>query len=315
MLTRRQIRVKVMQVIYAQHNGNPQDLKEAQMAIKKSCFDMLDLYLLNFTLFKALWEFAKEQNQIQSRDRKSNNPVNPDYAIIENLEPLAFLAQQPALEKLLKAHKINFWELQFNFVKSLFESLTKSDFFITFKLLENPSPKKQLKLLIDLFKEEIAPNETLYLYLEDLNIHWVDDLPFVNTYLLKQLRKIKVNSNSSMEFPSLESRIDDINFGLDLYEKVIINQDELNKEFEGKTPNWDPERIARLDSVLIQIAIAELLFFPEIPPKVTLNEYLEIAKEYSTPRSNSFINGVLDKLVKEYMSNNRMNKKGRGLME
>jgi N utilization substance protein B len=105
-----------------------------------------------------------------------------------------------------------------------------------------------------------------------------------------------------------------IDFGIELFEKAIANEEALQKELDGKTPNWDSERIANLDAILIKLAIAELFYFSNIPPKVTLNEYLEIAKEYSTPKSNLFINGVLDSLVKEYEKTNRMNKQGRGLL-
>jgi N utilization substance protein B len=154
----------------------------------------------------------------------------------------------------------------------------------------------------------------LYQYFEDLNITWIDDLPLVNTYLLKQLKRVNLDEESSIDFPNFNKNKEDIVFGVELFEKVIAKEDELQKELEGKTPNWDSDRIANLDAILIKLAIAELFYFSDIPPKVTLNEYLEIAKEYSTPKSNLFINGVLDSLVKEYEKTNRMNKQGRGLL-
>ena len=143
---------------------------------------------------------------------------------------------------------------------------------------------------------------------------WIDDLPLVNTFLLKQLKRIDLDSQSSLEFPDFNENKEDINFGIELFEKAVANEEVLQKELNGKTPNWDSERIANLDAILIKLAIAELFYFSNIPPKVTLNEYLEIAKEYSTPKSNLFINGVLDSLVKEYEKTNRMNKQGRGLL-
>jgi N utilization substance protein B len=143
---------------------------------------------------------------------------------------------------------------------------------------------------------------------------WIDDLPLVNTFLLKQLKRVDLDSQSSLEFPDFNENKEDIDFGIELFEKAIANEEDLQKELDGKTPNWDSERIANLDSILIKLAIAELFYFSNIPPKVTLNEYLEIAKEYSTPKSNLFINGVLDSLVKEYEKTNRMNKQGRGLL-
>ena len=143
---------------------------------------------------------------------------------------------------------------------------------------------------------------------------WIDDLPLVNTFLLKQLKRLNLNSENSLEFPDHNESIEDVKFGIELFEKAIVNEKELQKELDGKTPNWDSERIANLDAILIKLAVTELFYFSNIPPKVTLNEYLEIAKEYSTPKSNLFINGVLDSLVKEYEKSNRMNKQGRGLL-
>jgi N utilization substance protein B len=189
-----------------------------------------------------------------------------------------------------------------------------SEVFETYNKIESPSDEEDIRFVVSIFKNIIAPDDSLYHYFEDLNMTWIDDLPLVNTFLLKQLKRLDLNSESSLEFPDHNESIEDVKFGIELFEKAIVNQEELQKELDGKTPNWDSERIANLDAILIKLAIAELFYFSNIPPKVTLNEYLEIAKEYSTPKSNLFINGVLDSLVKEYEKTNRMNKQGRGLL-
>ena len=315
MLTRRQIRVKVMQAIYAYYNGNDQSLRDGTKSIKQSCHDMVDLYLTTMALFKALWDYAQEQHRIQSNKRKSDKALNDDFPVFIDLNPLRLIATHPFLLKKIDDNKITIWELEFDYVRSLFAKIVSSDIYHDYKAITAPSFKDQNKLIIQVFKTIIAPDDRFYRYIEDLNIQWIDDLPVVNTYLLKQLRKLRSDDMSSLNFPDLSEKAGDIDFGLSLYEKVIGNETFLNKEFEGKTPNWDPDRIALLDGLLIKIAIAELMYFPEIPPKVSLNEYLEIAKEYSTPKSNQFINGVLDNLVKEYIQSNRLDKKGRGLLE
>ena len=315
MLTRRQIRVKVMQALYAYHNGNDQSLREGSQSIKESCHDMFSLYYTTLALFKSLWDYAHEQHKIQSTRLKTNRGVNPDDQRVVDIAPLQLIAKHPFLAKKIQDNKITLWEIEFEFVRSLYQSLIESLPFQDLKQIENPSFDHQKKWLVQSFKEIIAPNDRFYNYIEDLNMQWIDDLPVVNTYLLKQLRKLRANDLSSLNFPSVEEKKEDIAFGQSLYEKVVANNEFLDDEFKGKTPNWDPDRIALMDRMLIKIAIAELIYFPEIPPKVTLNEYLEIAKEYSTPKSNQFINGVLDKLVKEYIQNNRMHKKGRGLLE
>jgi len=214
----------------------------------------------------------------------------------------------------MKTKKMNHWELEFDYVKKIYTSLLESELFREYIKLSEPTNEEQIRFVVSMFKNLIAPDDSLYHYFEDLNITWIDDLPLVNTYLLKQLKRMNLDEESSINFPNFNKNEEDIVFGVELFEKVIVNEDELQKELEGKTPNWDSDRIANLDAILIKLAIAELFYFSEIPPKVTLNEYLEIAKEYSTPKSNLFINGVLDSLVKEYEKTNRMNKQGRGLL-
>tara|TARA_B100001971_G_C18000548_1_gene437095 strand:- start:224 stop:772 length:549 start_codon:yes stop_codon:yes gene_type:complete len=174
--------------------------------------------------------------------------------------------------------------------------------------------KEDKNFILDIFKEIIAPNDKLYDYLEDKNLTWLDDLPTVNTFILKLLRKLKETSDPVTLTPKLYKDIEDKEYAINLFKKTLLNQSKLGEEISGKTNNWDRDRIASLDMVLLKMAICELLHFPSIPTKVTINEYLEISKEYSTPKSSIFINGILDKLLKEYQNDGKLNKVGRGLM-
>ena len=174
--------------------------------------------------------------------------------------------------------------------------------------------KEDKDFIVDIFKEIIAPNDKLYDYMEDKNLTWLDDLPTVNTTILKLLRKVKTTSAENHFTPNLYKDAEDKQFAIDLFKKTLLNKTAINKEIELKTQNWDADRIANVDYALLQMAICELQNFSSIPVKVTINEYLEIAKEYSTPKSSIFINGILDKLVKEYTADGKLNKIGRGLM-
>jgi len=149
-------------------------------------------------------------------------------------------------------------------------------------------------------------------FLEDENITWMDDYPLVNTAMIMFLRKVKPDKD--VKLPPLVKDEDDIKFSMDLFRKTVLNQDEYLERIDGKTPNWEQDRIAQIDLILIMMGQCELLKFNSIPVKVTLNEYLEIAKDYSTPKSSFFINGILDNLVKEFDKAGTMNKIGRGLM-
>jgi N utilization substance protein B len=161
-----------------------------------------------------------------------------------------------------------------------------------------------------LFTNVIAPFDRLSEFIEEVNISWVDDIPLVNTILKNSLLNMDAPKALHTE---LYKNDDDRAFSLALFQKTTDNKSELINEIISRTPNWDPERIAELDLVLMLMALTELLYFPSIPVNVTINEYLEIAKEYATPKSSMFINGVLDKLVKELTAQKRIRKNVRGL--
>ena len=165
-----------------------------------------------------------------------------------------------------------------------------------------------------MFKKIIAPNEKLYNYYEDKKLTWINDYPLVNTAVLKTIRSIKQDTTVFVLPEMYRDEEEDSQFAKDLFRKTLKYNPELQEEIEGKTPNWDSERITLIDAILLRMAICELLYFSSIPVKVTINEYLEIAKEYATPKSSGFINGILDNIVKDYKSTNRLNKSGRGLM-
>ena len=227
---------------------------------------------------------------------------------------LIFFKEHKVLSKQLDNKKLVKWDLEFKFLKDLFIEVSNSQVFKDYHEIENPLEEDDLNFTAKLFKNHIATSNYLYDFVEDNCLTWTDDLPMVNTFLLKMLKHIDLNSPQSLTFPRSIENQEDTDFGIKLLEKVISNDSNLQEELLGKTPNWDAERIAQLDNVILKVAIAELLYFPMIPLKVTLNEYLEIAKDYSTPKSNNFVNGVLDKLVREFDQENRLNKTGRGLL-
>ena len=314
MLTRRHVRIKIMQSVYALSNGNQNSLSDEVKFIKNSLTGVFDLYLIKLAFFKALHQHATNLHKINETEIRTQDSFAPLHQIIANNKCLMFLADHKKLDLFISTKKMNHWELEFDYIKKIYTSLLKSELFEVYSKLIEPTDKQQIRFVVSLFKDFIAPDDSLYHYFEDLNMTWIDDLPLVNTFLLKQLKRLDLDSQSSLEFPDFNGNKEDIKFGIELFEKAISNEEVLQKELDGKTPNWDSERIANLDAILIKLAIAELFYFSNIPTKVTLNEYLEIATEYSTPKSNLFINGVLDSLVKDYEKTNRMNKQGRGLL-
>ena len=312
MLNRRHIRVKVMQSIYAMHQNGSDNLEKQEKFLLYSIDNILDLYLL---MLSSLIEIAKKEALFL--DKSSNKHLataedkNANKKFINNAI-FRILSENKSLLQAIEDRKITNWTLNDDYILLLLADIKKSDLYATYMKNRVNTFEEDQEFVVALFMEVIAANDKLYDYLEDYKLTWVDDIPLVNTQIIKQLKAMKPHDNFAV--PKLYKDSEDQQFVTDLFRKTVLNEAELAKEYINKTPNWDTERIAEIDTIILKMAICEFLKFPSIPMKVTINEYLEIAKEYSTPKSSIFINGILDNLVKEFQTNNRLNKTGRGLM-
>ncbi len=313
MLNRRHIRVKVMQTIYSMHKHQSDDLIKQEKFLLQSIEKMKDLYLL---MTSALIELRKKEVHLLELGSKKHlataEDKNPNNKFIDN-KVLKLLTVHEGLQVEFETRKIDQWQRNDDLIVHLLTQVKESELYANYMSSTETSFTEDKKFCASLFEQIIAPDDKLYDYLEDYSLTWVDDIPTVNTLLVKQLRKLKVDGDE-FEVSKLYKDSEDKDFVSQLYRKTVLNEDKLLKEFEDKTPNWDTERIAEIDTIVLKMAICELLHFPSIPTKVTINEYLEIVKEYSTAKSSIFINGILDKLVKEFQQDNRLNKVGRGLM-
>jgi N utilization substance protein B len=313
MLNRRHIRTKVMQVIYALKRSEDVNLASEEKFLNSSMDSMYSLYLLMLSLLIKVHDKAKDQQEkSQQKHLLTTEDLNPNMKFIKNAL-LVQMSDSQSLKNAFERYKIHNWELDNEYVEVIFRSILESDIYASY-MNSKFSFNNDKQCVVDLFKEVIAPNEKLYDYLEDRNLTWLDDLPVVNTALVKLLNKAKENSSDDYFTPQLFKDDEDKEFGVELLRNTVLNIESYSEEISLKTQNWDKDRIADIDFVLLQMAICEFHEFPSIPTKVSINEYIEIAKEYSTPKSNVFINGVLDKIVKEYDENKTLNKVGRGLM-
>jgi N utilization substance protein B len=313
MLTRRHIRVKVLQSIYALRQSNNPDLEKQEKFLFYSIDQMLDLYALSLQLLvemrKADRKFlvTSQQKHLATSEEKNFSTTFLDNKVLDLIE------QNEDLSNYIENKKLNYWDLDGEYVTILLKDLRAKDFYKEYILKQNTSFKEDQDFLVSLFKKVIAPSDKYYEYIEDKRLTWVDDFPIVNTALAKMLAKISEKNVSTILLPELYKNQDDKQYAKQLFTKVVLNDEKLSQEIEGKTPNWDKERIAEMDMIILKMGIAEFLHFPSIPVRATINEYLEIAKEYSTPKSSIFINGILDKLVKEFETSKKLNKIGRGL--
>ena len=315
MLTRRHIRVKVMQSIYALVQSKDDSLQRQEKFLKVSIENTYTLYLLWLSLFVEIQKRAAEQISLSAKkyisDGKQEFP-NPKKFVQNRL--LVQILENKTLEEEISNRKLDNWYLNEEYVKLIYKDIIESETYKEYMSTPESDYAADKELILTLFKNIIAPNEKIYDYFEDDKLTWVDDIPIVNTFLLKHLKKVKQVHPDSYFLPSLLKDGEDMTYAMQLLSRTLLKNDALEKEIDGKTPNWDKDRIAGIDSILLKMAICELLHFPSIPERVTINEYLEIAKEYSTPKSSIFINGILDKLTKEYKSEGKLNKMGRGLL-
>ena len=309
MITRRHLRTKVMQAIYAQQLAKTDDSASGESWIVQSS---QDFYLLYITLLDMFCEVHSCGYKLYQKNLKKHlpahaNEVNPKF--FDN-KALKLLLEHPVLTAQRAKHKLKYWQKHDEYVRLIWDAISTSELYQEYLTQGSTTLEQDKQFLVMLFTNVIAPFDRLSEFIEEVNISWVDDIPLVNTILKNSLLNMDAPKALHTE---LYKNDDDRAFSLALFQKTTDNKSELINEIISRTPNWDPERIAELDLVLMLMALTELLYFPSIPVNVTINEYLEIAKEYATPKSSMFINGVLDKLVKELTAQKRIRKNVRGL--
>ncbi|MTG97705.1 MULTISPECIES: transcription antitermination factor NusB [Myroides] len=313
MLNRRHIRIKVMQSLYMMQQSNSENIQVGEKFLNNSIEDVQDLYLLVLTTLVEVRKKEEEYISIaQKKHLATSAERNPNKRLIEN-SVLLLLENSISITSKLEEKKLTQWSVYDNYITMLLEEIKESDIYKSYMAKSSVTFEDDRDFVVDIFTEIIAPNEKIYSFFEDYKLTWLDDLPVINTLIQKQLKKLK-ERDTQVFVPKIFKDEEDADFATNLYRKTILNFQELFREFEDKTPNWDADRIAEIDTIILRMAICEMLKFNSIPVKVTINEYLEIAKEYSTPKSSIFINGVLDGISKAYAEEGRLNKVGKGLL-
>lgn len=313
MLTRRHIRVKVMQALYTLKNNPDTDKTVVEKFLARSMDDMYDLFLLNLSFLVQLKAHADEIIEISKKKYlATERDIDPNLKFVRN-QVLNRLENHELLNEQLEKRALNDWSVESGYVQLVWEELKDSDLYKNYMSFTELSFREDKDFVIALFKEFVAPNQKIHDYLEDKKITWMDDLAIVNTAVVKMLSKIKEQDNP-VKLPRLYKNKEDRDFGLELFTKTLNYSYDFEEEISEKTPNWDKDRLAEIDAILIKMALCEFTRFPSIPVKVSINEYIEIAKEYSTGMSSVFINGVLDRISKVYEKEGKLNKSGRGLL-
>ncbi len=312
MLNRRHIRIKVMQNIYAFTQSNNTDITKQEKYLFLSFEKLYELYIIQLNLLVSIQKFAKKRYDVMQKNRVLKLENKQGYENVIQNKVLHKIADNPDFIEITQNKNLNIWQDKTEYLQLIWEEVLKSDLFKEYAKLEAPTFKEDKNFVIRLYKDFIAPNEKLLDFYESENIGWIDDLPFVNTQIVKDLNSI--NEYGLFTIEPLFKNEDDRQFARDLFKKTILHYNDYDADIDALTPNWEFDRIAQIDLILIKMGITEFLYFPSIPVKVTINEYIEIAKDYSSENSSTFINGLLDKLSKKYAKEGKIKKIGRGLI-
>ena len=301
-----------MQSVYAMIKSHDDDIVKEEKFLKFSIKKMFDLYVLLFKLLVEVQNLAEQKQEISKKKHLvTDEDLSPNRKFVEN-KLIKKIAESNSLSLHIEAQHLNNWSADDEYVKIIWDKLRNSTLYTSYLSLEDDSFSIDKNFVVDFFTDIIAPSTKLAEYFEDQNITWVDDIPFVNTWVVRSLKKQK--ETSAFSLGNLYKNKDDSDFVSELFKKVILNHHTFENDIKIHTPNWESDRIADIDMILIKRGACEFLNCPMIPIKVTINEYIEIAKDYSSEKSSYFVNGVLDKLSREFEKDKKLIKVGRGLL-
>jgi N utilization substance protein B len=314
MLNRRHLRIKVLQTLYAYFQSNEDSYAKAEKSLLQSVDKIYDLYLyllLSFSEIKTVALNRIEDNK--KKIRPSNDDLNPNLKFVSNIL-IEKIENSKDLRKVSELKKINWVGAEKKEIfRKMFLQIKESETYLHHMNAENTGYDSDLAFCIELFKVEIANSPFLYNFFEEESIFWIDDIDLSCSMVLKTL-KMQEQNNEFELLPLYKKDDDEEEFIRLLLQKTIAMDKENEQLIDDLTKNWELDRIAKMDVLLMKMAITELQVFNSIPTKVTLNEYIEISKFYSTPKSNGFINGILDKSIEILKQNNKIKKTGRGLL-
>ncbi len=319
MLSRRHLRVKVLQAVYAFKLSGYSDVTQGEKLLQSSLDKLYELYINQVAFLIELTEYAR----LRIEDAKlkffpTEAESNPNMRFADNRLIMKISENRDFRKNYDKYHVNLVTELEI--IKRVFGEIRELKEYKEYMDSPKDSFTADRNFISTLIKVYFSENESLEDYYEDKNIFWAADYEIALMMIIKTIKAFEEDSLDIQKLPGLfdsdeEQAKEDKLFLLNLYRKTINHEDEYELLISSTLDNWELERIALMDNLLIRMAICELQEFPSIPVKVTLNEYIEIAKYFSTPRSSVFINGILDKLVEQLKTGNKISKKGRGLME
>jgi len=320
MLNRRFLRIKVMQALYAFFQSENERVDLAEKQLIQSIEKLYELFIYQLSLLIEIVDFTKiKVEEAKLKFLPSPDELNPNTRFIDN-RLIKQIAENINFQRKREEYRIN-WSDESEMIRRFYLTIKESKEYLRLVNESEDTYDADKEFIIKIFKKYILPSEPLQSLCAEKSIYWVDDFDTAGVMLLKFFKTIDEESKQDFPFPVLfkdttsGGKSEDKDFLLRLFQRTIIHNKDFEQIIADNAKNWEIERIAVMDIVLLKMAICELIDFKSIPIKVTLNEYIELAKMYSTPKSSIFINGLLDKLIGEFKSEGKIKKSGRGLME
>tara|TARA_R110000850_G_scaffold125704_5_gene244251 strand:- start:24 stop:965 length:942 start_codon:yes stop_codon:yes gene_type:complete len=313
MLSRRHIRIKVLQALYQYFQNPGSDMAKGNKKLLESIHSINDLYLYELKTLSDILKIAEDEiERKKSKKLPSKEDLNPKENFVNN-SFLKWLEGNNAFRKQVELNHISLGEDR-ELLKRIYREIEATEEFVEYLNLESPNAETDKNFIKWIYGTYIVNSDSLHQFYEAKEMHWADDLDAAQMMATKTIKRFDKTYTTTSELPPLIKDSLDLDFAEVLYRKSITNSDEYEKLIHEKARNWEMDRIALIDILLMKLAISELINFPEIPVKVTLNEYIDISKEYSTPKSGVFINGILDKVKADLMESGEIRKIGRGLL-
>ena len=312
MISRRMLRIKVIKALYMHLKSESDSLMASEKTLITSIDKTYDLYFQMLSLVVELAHYAEQRQQAAMQKKlPTYEDLNPNRKFIEN-SVIRLIADSDSVNDYLAAHKLS-WNQNPELIKMLYNQLEQTPYFKKYMSSEERSFREDLALVTDFYTNELEDCEMLEDVLDEQSLLWNDDLGFALVMVTRTLSNMRPSHKEVKVLPKFKSE-EDLEYATGLFENAAVNFDSHLETIEQYTRNWDIERIAFMDNVIMVTALAELVSCPSIPVKVTLDEYIEIAKFYSTQSSSTFINGVLDKVTISLTESGKINKSGRGLI-
>ena len=314
MVSRHYLRIKTMQALYA-YNANPKaTVRGYETDLVKTVRGCYELFLWLFALLPEIAFYRmKKLESMKEKYNPTDEDLNPNMKFVEN-RVIRQMETNKTLQVLWPKHHI-LWEDDTDLIANLFREIEQLPEYQEYMSTRESDYAEDKKVVLAVIEKVFAPNNLLHWFLGEKNTHWIDDYEEAMLMFYQNVKDFKESKGDECRIDSLFKSDEDEQFCRELFRKTVEHASEYTEMIEGKLQNWELERVISMDMLLMQMALCELLEFPSAPIKVTLNEYIEIAKWYSSDKSKVFINGILDRLIVDLHDSGKLVKTGRGLYQ